>query len=415
MLEYRIKKDSMNERIVKHGIAKIMLYYWILVILWQTFRFVENRSLMDSLVKISLFGIVLLHSLYNRDTRHSEKITALLVLFSLTQFITIIRDTLSIGSVITIVFMFMQIIVFLIMQRDEEISEDSLDWLGMMIILVGVIMGLYSIFFKTQRFVRAFTSAGSYGSECKSFLYSNHEYGLYLSAGIIFAVRTLFRKRSNVVLSAFVISFLAANLISTFSRTAIIGCVVGVIILSFAIGGKRACHIFLAIGIAICLITLDANLRSFFFRKILKNSITDSGSVVDKGRASMYRDEWLYFLSGSSLEKLFGRGYNGNRAAGHDAYLMILNTGGICEFLFFAAIILWSFYNALISFRIHRETGALCFALQTLVLLYMIAQTPILFYSTMDSFFITMLFVLIPLYVSNHLKRLISTGRVGLT
>ena len=315
---------------------------------------------------------------------------------------------------ITVVFMFVQIIVFLIMQRDEEISDNSLDWLGMMIILVGVIMGLYSILFRTQRFVRAFTNAGAYGSECKSFLYSNHEYGLYLSAAIIFAVRTLFRKRRNAILSVLAISFLAVNLISTFSRTAIIGCVAGVIILSFAIGGKTARYILLVAGITICIVSLDASLRTFFFRKILKNSITDSGSVIDRGRSSMYHNEWSFFLSGSFLEKLFGHGYNGNRAAGHNAYLMILNTGGICEFLFFAVMILWSLYNALISFRIHRETGALCFALQTLVLLYMVAQTPILFYSSMDSFFITMLFVLIPLYVSNYLKRLILTGRVGL-
>ena len=147
-------KNEMNERIVKHGIAKLLFTYWIVVILWQTFRPVDNRSIADSLVKVSLFGIVLLHAIYNRDTRHSEPVAVVFLVFMFTQFITVIRDSFSVGSLITVGFMFAQIIAFLIMQRNEEISDDSLEWLAKRIILISVIMGLYSILFKTGRFIR---------------------------------------------------------------------------------------------------------------------------------------------------------------------------------------------------------------------------------------------------------------------
>ena len=395
----------MNERIVKHGIAKVMFAYWIAVILWQTFRPVANRSIADSLVKVSLFGVVLLHAIYNSDTRHSELVTAAFLVFTLTQFITVIRDSFSTGSLVTVGFMFAQIIAFLIMQRNEEISDDSLEWLAKLIILISVIMGLYSILFKTGRFIRSFTKVGFYGSECKSFLYSNHEYALYLATAIILTVWLQYKKHGNGYLFALLTVFLAVNLISTFSRTAIIGCAAGVIILSFLMGSRTRAYIVLVIAAGVCALILSRGLRAFFLQKILKNSIADSGSVLDKGRAAMYRGEWLYYLNGTFIEKLFGHGYNGNKTGGHDAYLMILNTGGIAMFLFFISVILWSLGRTLICFRIQRETGSLCFALQTLVLLYMVAQTPILFYSSMDSFFITMLFVLIPLYTSNHLLR----------
>lgn len=392
---------------VKHGIAKVLFQYWLFVILWQTFRPVENRSLLDTAVKIFLFGTVLLHGFYNRNTGGANKTAAVFALFIASQVITISQDKISFSasSLITIAFMLLQISVFLIMQHDEEISLSSLEWLGEMIVLTAAVMGGYSILFKTARFVRAFTSPGAYGSECRSFLYSNHEYALYLSAAIIFAAWLRFRKRGSAVKFALTVSFLGINLISTFSRTAIIGCIASLVILSFSLGGRSAGKIVCSAAAAAGAVLTSETVRRFVFQKILKNTYSVSGSLVDRGRSQMYREELEYFIKGSWAEKLFGHGYNGKIIGGHDAYLVILNTGGIVMFFFFLVVILWSLNNARICFQFSRSAGALCFSLQTLVLLYMVAQTPILFYSTMDSFFITMLSVIIPFYSANYLKR----------
>ena len=403
----------MNERIVKHGIAKVMFLYWISVILWQTFRPVENRSLTDSLVKTAIFGIVVLYAFYNRDTKNSKIITAVFAIFVLTQFVTLLNDTISLNSIITVSFMFAQIVAFLILQRDEEISEESLEWFSRMIVLVSLAMGFYSIFFRTDRFIRSFTKVGTYGSECKSFLYSNHEFALYLAAAIILSVWLLFRRHGNKYLLTMILCFLTVNLISTFSRTAVIGCAIGVIILSFAMGNRTTGYVVLAAGAFACAFMLSASLRAFVLGKVLKNSIVDSGSIMDRGRSTMYRDEWAFFLNGSLIQKLFGHGYQGNQTGGHDAYLMILNTGGLSMFAFFFLVILWSLHRSLICYRIHQEIGALYFGLQMLVLLYMVAQTPILFFSSMDCFFITMLFVMVPLYTSNCLLRCDRAERSG--
>ena len=385
------------------GVAKVMFDYWILVILWQTFRPVANRSLVDSLVKLGLFGMVLLYGVSHRDTRNTGRISVLFFLFLLTQMITIFSDSITTGSIITNVFMIIEIVVFVIWLHNEEISLDELEWFAGRIIFVAVVMSGYSILFRTGRFIRSFTSAGAYGSECKSFLYSNHEYALYLATALVFSIWMRFSKRTGGTKSTLLIAFLTINLITAFSRTAFFGCIIAIAFLSFAAGVKYFGRISFA-GAAVLTVSLvNGKARNFVLGKILKGSYEKSGSIMDQGRSVMYQEEWRYFRKGSLMEKLFGHGYVGNQAGGHDAYLAILNTGGILMFLFFAILIIRCLMVTRTCMRIDRMTGALFVGLQIMVLMYMVTQTPIIFYSTMDSFFITVMFVMIPLYTTNFL------------
>lgn len=385
------------------GVAKVMFDYWILVILWQTFRPVANRSLVDSLVKIGLFGMVLVYATRHKNSYHTSNILGLLFIFSISQMFTILLDSMTVGTFITVVFMLVQIIVFLIWLRHEEISQKSLEWFGGRIILVAVIMGGYSMFFRTARFVRALTSAGAYGSEAKSFLYSNHEYALYLATAIIFAIWMQYKKRISTPKLLFIIGFLGINIITTFSRTAIFACIIAAFMLSFFAGGKFFTRFSLAAAVAALIGVSNGTVRNFVLNKILKGSLEKSGSIVDQGRSMMYEEELYYFRRGTILQKLFGHGYAGNSTGGHDAYLFILNTGGIIMFIFFLIVLFRCLKLTLRIMKRDKMTGALCLGLQALVLLYMGAQTPIIFFSSMDSFFATVLFVMLPLYVSNHL------------
>ena len=88
---------------------------------------------------------------------------------------------------------------------------------------------------------------------------------------------------------------------------------------------------------------------------------------------------------------------------GHDAYLSILLTGGIFMFIAFIAVILLGLYYSFRCIRINQSIGSLLLAYQVFSLLYMIAQTPILFYSSLDCFFLTMITIMIPKYVYNHM------------
>lgn len=390
---------------IKYNTISAIYFYWVVIILWQTIRPVANRSTVDVLVKMGCFAALCIYGYNRRNLSNTRKIMICIVIFLMTQSITYMSDTITVSTLITGVFMFAQILVFLIFLRNATIQPEELDQLGSWVVISAMVMCIYNVLFNTNRFLLLFTSSGAYGSECKSFLYSNHEFAIYITVAIIFIIWKVIN-RSYKKLPAFIILlFLLINLLSTYSRTAILGGIAAIFVLVYYFNKKYfvALCVFFS-GFAIY-VSKNMFMYNFIFDKILKGSFENSGGLVDDGRASMYREEVHYFSSGSFMQKLFGHGYvSGGASGGHNAYLYILNIGGIIMFAFFLLIIIWSFTNSFRCVRYNRSIGSVCLGFQVFACLYMAAQTPILFFSTMDSYYITMIMVLVPMYCLNALK-----------
>lgn len=394
----------------KKSVIMTMFWYWIIIIVWQYIRPVANRSLLDTLVKIGMFGLVILYAMRNGHGLATNKNMGTgIILFFLTQAITVFGDsgTLSTGNMITIVFMFLQIIIFLVMLDSDTITKEDLFSFCKFMLIVALIMCVYNVMFHTNRFLATFSSSGSaYGRECKSFLYSNHEFGIYLSTAIISSCWLTIKGKLNKILFVLCGVFMAVNLLSTYSRTAILGCVAALFILVFFYRKKLFAGVSILFGGLMAYIISNPTLNNIVFNKIMKGSF-DDGQVFDESRSSMYAEEVQNFLNGTFFQKLFGYGYAGfSKFPGHDAYIDILLTGGIIMFFFFIAVILLGFNYSFKIMRVDKSVGSLMIGYQVFCVLYMVAQTPILFYSTMDSFFITILSILIPKYVYNHFHRL---------
>ena len=391
----------------RKNIIFVLFAYWIAVVLWQTVRPVANRSLVDTLVKTALFAAVCVYAVNHRDIRNTKTLFIWAYFFESTQIITLVADEkMTSSTIITCVFMLAQIVVFLFLLRNQTVDEEDLLWFGKCIITVAVIMGIYNLFENYDRMMQLFSaSVGAYGSECSSFLYSNHEFAVYLATAIIFNLWEIFRNKSGNIKKYLVLAFLIFNILTTYSRTAILGCLAAIMVLCFFFSIKRFIGMCAAVGIGGIAVAFNSTLHSFVFDKMLKGSYEETGGVMDQGRSEMYTDAWEYFMDGSFFQKLFGHGYAGNQAGGHDAYLVILNTGGIFMFFFFAAVVIFGLSKSFYCLRHNRAVGALCLATQVFSLMYMIAQTPILFFSTMDAYFITLLTVIIPLYCANNLKK----------
>ncbi len=376
--------------------------YWVVIIFWQTVRPVANRSFADVLVKIGCFAALCIYGYNRQNLANTKKIAALAAVFFLSQAVTYAFDSITAASLITGVFMVMQIVVFLFFLRNATVSAEELGEFGKWTIVSAMIMCVYNVLFNTNRFLRLFTaSLGAYGSECKSFLYSNHEFAVYIVTAMICMVWSLINKPQKKFWPSVMLAFMMLNLLSTYSRTAILGGIAAIGILFFYYNKRYFwgfCGIAMVFAVAL---NLSDKLSDFVFDKIFKGSFDGTGGLVDDGRASMYEEEVRFFLSGDFWERLFGRGYVGGAAGGHNAYLYILNIGGIVMFSFFVLVILWGFCNSFRCIRLDRSVGSLCLGFQVFACLYMAAQTPILFFSTMDSYFITMIAVLLPLYCLN--------------
>lgn len=382
--------------------------YWILVILWQTVRPVANRSLLDIVIKIGLFFVVAIYAVNHCNIKKSGYVFLWSLLFFTSQIITVgLDETITASTIITVLFMLAQITIFLMMLFNEQISKEDIRWFGEFLVLVVLIMAIYNVLFDFNTFIRVFRlSFGAYGSECSSFLYSNHEFALYLATAIIFLIWNLFQSSNGKFKKIIIILFLFLNLLSTYSRTAIIGCLVALLILGLFFNIK------FFIGLSVSLFSIlivafnNSVIYDFIFNKMLKGSYEQTGGILDEGRANMYQHEWDFFKSSTLFQKIFGKGYIGGSDGGHDAYLYILNIGGIVMFFFFAAVIIFAIYKSFCCLKTDKKLGSLCLSLQAFSLVYMIAQTPILFFSTMDSYFITVLTIIIPLYISNHLREI---------
>ncbi len=392
---------------IRLNLTSMMYNYWIVIILWQTFRPVANRSLVDVAVKMCCFAALCIYGYNRQNWQNTRSITLCTVVFLMTQVITYATDSINSAVIITGVFMFAQILVFLIFLRNATIGTDELSELGNWMITWAMIMCTYNVLFNTSRLLKLFSvSAGAYGSECKSFLYSNHEFSIYISAAIVFIVWKLMNKSYKKLPAFAMLAFLIVNLLSTYSRTSMLGCAAAVVILVFYYSKKYFAVLCSMIAAFAALVAANPWLNNFVFNKLFKGSFESSGGVIDEGRANMYIHEIEYFKSGNLFQKLFGHGYvSGTLSGGHNAYLYILNIGGIAMFAFFVLIIVWSIVNSFKCIRYNRSVGSLCLGLQIYSLLYMAAQTPILFFSTMDSYFITMIAVLIPMYCLNGFEK----------
>ncbi len=392
-------------RFKKLSVSNAMFLYWIGVIVWQTVRPVGNRSIIDIGVKLGFFALICLYGWLNRKPERSGYVQLALVFFVLTQLVTYFSDPLTLSTVITAIYMIVQIILYLILLYNASVSHDELRRLGRNMVIAALVMSAYSMIFDFNQFIKLFGDSGAYGSECKSFLYSNHEYAVYLSIALVFIIWELLNEKKNRVWLLIITAVLFVNLMTTYSRTAILGVLAALAVFLFYYNKKYFAAFVVLFTVFLIIAFNNDTLYDFVFNKIFKESMEQTGGIVDAGRQDMYVVEWNFFRSASLIQKIFGRGYaSGGASGGHDAYLYILNVGGIVMLAFFALVIAWSLRNSYKVYKLNRKVSALCFGLQIFALVYMVAQTPILFFSSMDSYFITMIAVMIPLYAHNYAK-----------
>jgi len=388
----------------KTTVTNVMFYYWLVIILWQTFRPVGNRSIVDIGVKVAALVFLLFYGVRHMNSRPSGNFGAFFAFFVISQVFTLLFDTRNIGmgQAINVVFIFFQIILFFMLLGDSQTSEKDLEIFSRLLIAIVIIMCVYNMIFHWDRFSKLFSGGGSaYGNECKSFLYSNHEFGIYISAGIIVLNWINMSGRRKLKFNFIFYVLFILNLISTYSRTAILGGLVATFIQIFFYSRKLFFWVF---GIFIVFIIVSIFYEPLFdliFNKVMKGSFS-SGKVFDNGRRELYEEEINAYINSDFLKMLFGYGYEGvNQFGGHDAYLRILLTGGILMFINFVVVIIFGFYNAFICFKFNKSVGACLVGFIVFSLLYMLAQTPILFYSTMDSYFLTLITIVIPMYMKN--------------
>lgn len=388
----------------------VMMLYWILLISWQIFRSVTNRSFLDVIVKCCLMAIPIFYALSVTKRNNKYRVSSLLFLifYFVSQIITVIinEEILSLSVIVTILFTSLSYFIYMIMLDHEQLSLKQLINLYDSFIICTVILALYNITFCWSRFSQILKISNAYGHETSSILKSNHEFALYLIFGIIMCIFCIKKKenRKSIIKYYLCILLLLINLVSTFSRTSILSLLFCLLVLIYFYNKKVLPKYILAIGLLVLFIIITPPIRTYVSEVIMKDNTDARRLILLAYGANLIR-------SLDPLHQLYGIGYTNfgtelyhtlQSTSLHNSYLTIMINGGILELAFYASIIISTFKTAKDCRKYDKFSGSLFLGFIVLSLLFMTTATSIIFTSQLDSYTLTMFGIIIPKYYKNY-------------
>ena len=383
-------------------IAFLFLLYWILLVAWQNILHVATGSTLDSLFKMALLFFLLFKSIGTRFTISTMTLGyTLIVAFNL--LITwIIDGQFTLRYILNYIYPVVFAFVFLGINGNYQITSKELVLFLKGIIACVLFFSLYAVIFDTGKFLNAFSISSAYGHELTSIFVSNHEYGLYLMAGIIsclLCIKLENRKKWFYIAS---ICLFAINIVLTYSRTSLFAtAILAIISMRGDKRTKRFMGILVFLGIS--MIIASSSLRDYIFNIVMKGN-------NDAGRFDLMEFGFGLFRQGSLITKLWGYGVGrvgsyisiaeGHKSL-HNAYLQTLVGYGLTG----CGTILLFLYShlklSLKTIRINKFMGSVCCGLLFACVSTMFTNTAVIFTSPVDSFFLTIFSIIIPRYVMN--------------
>lgn len=410
MSRYIIDKKASIKENQKTHLYKVIYLYWVLLMAWQLFRTTDNRSAIDIAVKLLLILLLTVYTLMEARMRTPIKNIILFLLFAVYMLMLLLikEPSFSANLIITYCFPVLFAYLFFIHASDYKISKSVyIKFLNLIIITVAVMVG-YSLIFSFDNFLNALTLSSAYSNELSSFFLSNHEYALYLLIGsqaCIFCYQ-FYSKEGKKKSSIYVIALLAfiSNLILTYSRTALLGLAVMLIVYILVEKNSRIKTYFI-IGIVLGALVLvySPDLQNFVFHIVLKDR-------NDAGRLVMWEYGLDIFKDSTFFEQIIGRNSENihsslrtlfSHGSFHNAYIQVLLQYGVIGLMFFIGVMLSSVLNALSVLRYNRFCGAMFLAMTISAAAYMFSNTTLILQSNIDSYMLTIFVIVLPFHVKN--------------
>ena len=394
--------------------AHIVLFiYWFALMIWQNVRSVGNRGAVDTIIKAGLIMVLILY--FCSRTRFLKQYPLIASLFlGLCAVVTLVSsNAISFSSILYYLYpVFLYFIVYSV-GWDTQINKKQLISLMHWVIMVVSYIVIYAIVFCRDQFTSAFTISSAYGNELCSFLVSNHEYGMYLSYGIM-AIFICLEFSDNIpswkkYLYVICITAFMVNLVLTFSRTALVSFLAMFFIYVFFCAKKSMkIMLILVIIILVLAIFLVPQLNNFVVAIVFKGG-------NDAGRGELSQLGFTVFKEASYFQKLFGDANVIERIEAisdhrnlHNGYIQMLVSNGVKGVAFLLLVIYSTFRENFYMNNCTKKEKNLCRIFNGFLIaaaFSMLTNTSMLFYSSIDSYFLTLFAIIIPKYVRNAIKK----------
>lgn len=390
----------------------VLFLYWFALLIWQNIRSVGNRGAVDTLIKAGLIMLLVFYFCFNVQRLKIDALVASLLLAAFAVVTLVSSSGITFSLLLYYLYpVFLYFIIYAVGWNAQISKIQLISFLHWVIAMVAYIV-VYAIIFCREQFASAFSISTAYGNELSSFLPSSHEYGMYLAYGImsIFICMELsefIHWRKKFFYSIGIITF-AANLILTFSRTAIIAFLVmlAVYMIFYANKSTRRTLVLVIIVCALAVVIV-LQLRNFVINIVFKE-----GS--DSGRDELIQIGLSLYVDATLFQKLFGNA-DFNVALDrlselnnfHNGYIQMLVTNGVKGVIFLVSIIITTFRGNHSIKSCSKSEKNLCRMFNGFLIasgIVMFTNTSTLFYSSIDSYFLTLFAVIIPKYVRNAIK-----------
>lgn len=406
--------NEWNRRKRKTPLLHIILFaYWFVLLVWQNLGGGVNRSGVDLIIKCALIVMLGIYFFTHMTGIRRDILAAIVVWFTVYGVIKVV-DGMEMSEVLYYFFPMVFVLMIYGIGWQFSINKAQLLQLCNMLIAVTAYIAIYAVIFCFDQFKNAFTVESAYGNELRSFLFSSHEYGMYLAFGIMAAILCLEfdteGSKGKRVLYTCVIVLFSANLILTFSRTAILALIVMLLTYMFAFAKRKLKSIFFScLIVAVLVILIVPTLRDFFWRIVMKEN-------TDAGREDLIEKAMIMYNRGNFLEKAFGIDFAGVErmlksmhgfSSFHNAYITQLICNGIAGVCILAAMSISSFCDIYATVKTNTQYSHLSkffIGFCASAIIFMMFNTMVLYASSIDSFFLTMMTSIVPRYVNQAIR-----------
>ena len=178
---YRTKKSG-------NHLYLALFLYWLILLIWQNIRTAANRDGMDMVIKASLIVLLALYFLYNSQSVKRYVMIVFLLLVSIYAVTKLTAEGFSFDDAMFYFFPLLMFLLTLGMGGKCTVTKKQLTQLCYMLTFAVMYIVVYALIFQPEKYVEAITVTNAYGNELTSFLTSNHEFGYYLSFGVMAAI-----------------------------------------------------------------------------------------------------------------------------------------------------------------------------------------------------------------------------------
>ncbi len=393
----------------------VLMIYWLTLLVWQNLGAgaSNNKGSFDVLVKMFLIAILVIYYIihatgFRRDVLLT--IMALVVIYGYTK----ISGRPSLNMLLYYFFPLLFMLIIYGCGWKFELRRHQLVKMCNLLVIVVAYIALYALIFCFDQFQNVFSIDNAYGNELKSFLLSSHEYGLYLSFGIMAAILCMefdpegTRRKKGWYIAAIVL--FSANLLLTFSRTSLLAFAVMMLCYVLIFAKKKLRNWVIAITVvAVATVLLVPSLREFFWEIVMKGN-------NDAGREGLTTLALDIYSIGNAQKRIVGTDYSivrgilaSSKQLGsfHNAYLQMLVANGMLGVGILVTVSVVTFRDIYVTIKQGTQWSRLpkfFIAFNCAAIVFMFFNTTCLFASSIDSYFLTLFASIVPKYVNRSIR-----------